>query len=564
MPGAGWGDWPLLLAVDSSARELARIEGELRRAFGSDYRVRGELSADEAVTTLRGAHARDERVAVVLVDDSFPAESRAEIFATARTLHPIARRALLVPWGAWSRKSSAHTILRGIAVGDFGYYVLKPWTSRDDFFRRTVAEFVQEWSREDVANDREVVVVAARHSARGYAINDLLTRNGIPHTYRDRESEGGRAVLEFTGHVADRVVVWMPAIGGVCLAEPTDAEVLAAWGIPTALPEADRDVDVLLVGAGPAGLGAAVVAASEGLRTVVVEREAIGGQAGSSSLIRNYLGFSRGLSGAELAQRGYQQAWVFGARFVVTREVSRVSRLGDRFAAVVSDVGEIRAQTVVVCSGVSYRRLGVPAVERLSGMGVYYGASVSSAQALTGLAAAIVGAGNSAGQAALHLARYCTSVHLVVRAPDLGTKMSAYLVEAIDAQPVIQVHLSSEVVDASGDGRLDGVTIRNHGTAEARSVPVSGLFVMIGANPSTDWLPVEVRRDALGYILTGSDAEASGSWTQERHPYPHETTVPGVFAVGDVRFGSVKRVASAAGEGSVVVSEIHQLLSTPT
>ncbi len=562
MPESDWGDWPLLLAVDSNARELGRIEGELRRAFGSDFRVRGELVPEDAVRTLRGAHERGERVAVVLVDDAFSAEARAEIFATVRKLHPDARRALLVPWGAWSNAASAHTILRGIAVGDISYYVLKPWISRDEFFHRTIAEFVQEWSRSDPTNPREVEVVAAQHSSRGYAVNDLLTRNGIPHAHHDRESDLGRAVLERVGQASGQVVVWMPAIGGLCLVDPTDAEILEAWGIPTTLPEQDRDVDLLLVGAGPAGLAAAVSAASEGLRTLVVEQQAIGGQAGSSSLIRNYLGFSRGLSGAELAQRGYQQAWVFGARFLLTREVSRLRRDRGLFVAGVADVGDVRTRAVVVCSGVSYRRLNVPALERFSGTGVYYGASVSGAQALTGLSAAVVGAGNSAGQAALHLARYCKSVHLVVRASDLRTSMSAYLIDAIDAQPIIQIHLNSEVVDGTGDGRLELITIQTHDTADIQLVPIDGLFVMIGARPRTEWLPPEVQRDPSGFLVTGSDAESSGSWNLDRHPYPHETTVPGIFAVGDVRSGSVKRVASAVGEGSVVVSEVHQFLAT--
>ena len=557
-----WGDRPLLLAVGADARQLGRIEAELQRAFGADFRVRGELAAEDAIKTLHGARQRQERTAVVLVDDAFPDEARAEIFSTARTLHPNARRALLVAWGAWAHPESAQKILRSMAVGDISYYVLQPWTTPDELFHRTIAEFVQEWSRSEPANFREVVVVAAQHTGRAYAVSDLMNRNGIPHAFRQRASELGQSVLAEIGYPEGEVVVWMPAIGGTCLVDPTDAEILEAWGIPTTLTGVDRQFDLLVIGGGPAGLAAAVYASSEGIRTLVVEREAIGGQAGTSSLIRNYLGFSRGLSGAELAQRGYQQAWVFGARFVVTREVEELTpQSPGGFLAQITNVGEVTARAAVISTGVSYRRLGIPSLEELSGHGVYYGASVSAAHALTGLDAAVVGAGNSAGQAALHLARYCASVHLIVRASNLGDSMSAYLFDAICAMPVIKVHVNTEVVGGHGNGQLDGVTIRDSSNGQERQLPLASLFVMIGARPRTDWLPLEVARDGYGFLFTGAEAAASDSWTLSRLPQPHETTIPGLFAVGDVRSGSVKRVASAVGEGSVVVSEIHQFLS---
>src|SRR4029450_5499680 len=368
-----WGDRPLLLAVDADARLLGRIEGELQRAFGADFRVRGELLPEDAVRTLQGARHRQERVAVVLVDDSLPPPPRPEIFETARGLHPNARRALLVPWGAWAHPESAQKILRSIAVGRMSYYVRKPAITPDELFHRVVAEFVQEWSRSEPANFREVIVVASQQNGRAYAVSDLLGRNGIPHAFRSRDSELGRSVLEDLGHPEGDLVVWMPAIGGTQLIDPTDAEILEAWGIPTTLKDVDRDFDLLVVGAGPAGLGAAVYASSEGIRTVVVEREAIGGQAGMSSLIRNYLGFSRGLSGAELVQRGYQQAWVFGARFVVTREVERLTPQKGGFLAQIGDVGEAWTRAVVISTGVSYRRIGVPTLEQLGGQGGYYG-----------------------------------------------------------------------------------------------------------------------------------------------------------------------------------------------
>jgi len=558
-----WGDRPLLLAVEADARQLARIEGELQRAFGADFRVRGELVPEDALRALHGAKDRRERAAVVLVDESFPDDARAKIFETARTLHPNAKRALLVAWGAWAHPESAQKILRSMAVGDISYYVLKPWITPDVLFHRVIAEFVMEWSRSEPANMREVVVVAAQHSGRAYAVSDLLSRNGVPHTFRSRTSDLGQKVLEEIDNPDGEVAVWMPAIGGTHLVDPTDAEILEAWGIPTSLSDVERTFDLLVVGAGPAGLGTAVYASSEGVRTVVVEREAIGGQAGSSSLIRNYLGFSRGLSGAELVQRGYQQAWVFGARFVVTREVDRLTPEGGGFLAHIGNVGDISARAVVISTGVSYRRIGVPSLEELSGQGVYYGSSVSAAQALAGLSAGIVGAGNSAGQAALHLARYCASVHLIARGRRLEDSMSAYLVDAISAMPMIKVYVNTEVVDGHGEGQLEWVTLRDRTNGHEQHLPLASLFVMIGARPLTDWLPAEVERDPNGFLYTGAEAGSCSSWNLPRSPHPHETTVPGVFAVGDVRSGSVKRVASAVGEGSVAVSEIHQFLSTP-
>ena len=563
MTGGDWGsDRALLLAVDADFHQLGRIEGELSRGFGADYRVRGELSSEDALRTLRDAHRRHERVAVVLVDETISDDGRSRIFAMARSLHPNARRALLVAWGAWAQAESAQRILRGIARGDISYYVLKPWTRRDEFFRRTIAEFLLEWSRADPGDLREVVVVAEQHSGRAYEVGELLSRNGIPHMFSTRASTVGQEAWQTVGGPQAEVVVWMRAIGGTCLVDPTDAEILDAWGIPTSLPETDREFDLLVIGAGPAGLAAAVYGASEGIRTLVVEGSAIGGQAGASSLIRNYLGFARGLSGAELAQRGYQQAWVFGARFLLTRQVQHLAQEGHDFLAQVGDVGTVRARSVIISCGVSYQRLGVRNLEDLNGKGVHYGTGVTAAQALTGLQVGVVGAGNSAGQAVLHLARYCAAAHLLVRGNDLGRSMSAYLVDAIRAQPAVKVHLNAEVLDGGGVGKLEFVVLHDRVTGQDQRLSLESLFVMIGAQPHTDWLPPEVARDERGFVVTGAESAASGRWGLERAPLPHETTVPGVFAIGDVRRGTVKRVAAAVGEGSVVVSEIHEFLAT--
>jgi thioredoxin reductase (NADPH) len=553
---------PILLVVDVDPMQLDRLEAALQRNFGSDYRVRGELTAEDALRLMRSAAELGHRVAVLLVDQALQESQRSELFSCARNLHPDARRALLIEWGAWADHGTANAILTAMAVGDISYYVLKPWAERDELFHRTVAEFVQEWSRAEGTDLREVIVIANRHSARGHAVRNMLVRNGIPSAFRERGSHLAHVALEEIDVDASstEVLVWMPAIKGTVLHDPSDTEIAEAWGIRTTLPPGSREFDVLVVGAGPGGLAAAVYASSEGLRTLVVERESIGGQAGSSSLIRNYLGFSRGVSGSELAQRGYQQAWVFGADFVLMRNVERIKAEGTGFVVEIGDLGAVFARSVVLCTGVSYRRLGIPELEALSGAGVYYGASVSEARGLTGLHAVVVGGGNSAGQAVLHLARYCERVTLVVRAARLEDGMSSYLVDAIDAAPSVSVRTSSQIVSGEGDGRLEAVSVRHRVTGAEETVAADGLFVMIGAQPHTDWLPDSVARDRYGFVLAGADVATCGGWPLERPPQPYETTLPGLFAVGDVRRGSVKRVASAVGEGSVVVSQLHEHL----
>ncbi|HET7660201.1 MAG TPA: FAD-dependent oxidoreductase [Oryzihumus sp.] len=557
---------PLILAVDADPASLSRIETALQRRFGADFRVRGELSSADALRLLEGALDRGEPVAVVLADQWLPGLSGAELLARLRVLHPDARRALLVEWGAWAHRPTAEAILRAMALGDISYYVLKPWTSPDELFVRTVSEFVQEWSRSAVTTEREVVVVAGRHDPRAHGVRSLLTRNGIPHAFLERGSEEGIATLrriavESAEDESGPTVVWMPALGGTVLEDPTDADICEAWGISTTLEPDEGRFDALVVGAGPAGLAASVYGASEGLRALTVERESLGGQAGSSSLIRNYLGFSRGLSGAELAQRGYQQAWVFGARFVLTREVTAVRPVDGGFVASLTGVGDVTATTVVLASGVSYRRLGIPDLEALTGAGVYYGASVSEAHGLTGLHAVVVGGGNSAGQAALHLQRYAAHVTLVVRSGALSEGMSTYLSGEIEASARITVRTNAEVVGGGGAGWLQEVRVADLTSGEAETVRADGLFVMIGAEPRTDWLPEQVARDRRGFVLCGADALAAGAWPLERPPLPYETSLPGFFAVGDVRAGSVKRVANAVGEGSVVVSQLHEYLA---
>ena len=351
-------------------------------------------------------------------------------------------------------------------------------------------------------------------------------------------------------------------LDGRALADPTNEQVAEACGLPTRL--ARSDFDLVIVGAGPAGLASAVYAGSEGLQTLVVERETIGGQAGSSSLIRNYLGFARGVSGAELTMRAYQQAWVFGVDFLMMREVTSLRPAAGVLGVTLSGGEEVTARAVVVATGVTYRRLGIAALEELTGAGVFYGASVAEAQALAGEQVYVVGGGNSAGQAAVHLSRHAQRVTLLVRGESLATGMSRYLIDEIEAATNIDVLLATEVVGGGGAGRLQRLVLIDRRTGYSRSVAAAALFVLVGAQPHTSWLPADVARDRWGFVLTGADAhdsEAGPGWTLSRPPLALETSLPGVFAVGDVRHRSIKRVASAVGDGAVVVGQVHEHLA---
>jgi thioredoxin reductase (NADPH) len=496
-------------------------------------------------------------VALVLADQWMPDLTGEDFLARAKALFPDAKRALLIDFGAWGDRNTADAMLRAMAAGRMDYYVLKPWRRADEYFHRTITEFLQEWERATSASPQEVAVICERRSQRSHQLRDLLARNGVPHVVHETDSAEGRRMLAEAGLEGTREPVVL-LVGGGLLVNPTNAELADSYGVSTTL-EGRSDFDVAVVGAGPAGLAAAVYASSEGLDTLVVERESIGGQAGSSSRIRNYLGFARGVSGSELAQRAYQQAWIFGARFLHTRAVTALRSRGGRHVLTLSDGSEASAAAVVLATGISYRRLGIPGLDEWLGTGVFYGASVSEARAHAGQEVYVVGGGNSAGQAAVHLSRYAARVTLVCRRGSLVETMSSYLIDEIDAADNIEVRPRSEVAGCSGDGLLEAITLRDSISGDSETVPAAALFVLIGAEPHTSWLPTAICRDSWGYLLSGPDLP-SGSWPLARPPLMLETSLPGVFAVGDVRNGSTKRVASAVGEGSVVIEQVHQLL----
>jgi thioredoxin reductase (NADPH) len=556
---------PVILVAVRDEAACAVVAAELERRYAADYAVRAVRSVAEAAAALEPLRAGGGTLALLLADDPGARTDGSTVFALARRAFPDARRGLLVEWGAWADRATAEAVLHLMAVGQIDYYVIRPWRSPDEYFHRTVTEFLLEWERAVGGRPREVTVVADVNSPRAHELRSLLSRNGVPHAFFDAASAEGRALLDRVGAGAHGGVPVVLRHDGSVLRDPSNAELARSYGVQTELPDAG-EVDVAIVGAGPAGLAAAVYAASEGLSTLVLEREAIGGQAGSSSLIRNYLGFSRGISGAELAQRAYQQAWVFGATFAHTREAVGLRAGDDRLVLTVAPGVEVPARAVVLATGVSYRRIGVPELEALMGAGVFYGASVSEAKALSGRVVHVVGGGNSAGQAALHLVRYAREVSLLVRGASLAESMSQYLVDQLTAAGV-RVELGVEVVgggDWKGSGHLDTLVLRDRRSGTEREEASDAVFVLIGAAPRTEWLPPEVLRDRWGYVLAGDDVLAEGgrrAWPLDRPPRPLETSMPGVFVVGDARRRSVKRVASAVGEGSVVISQVHEHLA---
>jgi thioredoxin reductase (NADPH) len=560
---------PVLLAVDDNPGARERIAAELRRRYATDYRIFCESTSAGAKARLEELRHNGDEVAVVLADLWLlggPDDTGPRLLACVRDLHPRAKRVLLIDWGAWRYDETSEAIKDAMALGHIDYYLMKPWRSPDEFFHRTISEFIHEWSRHNTFLRQEVEVVA-QWTPRVHEMVSLLARNGVPHAFHPCDSDEGRELLAEHGiGDTDKPVVFL--LGGEPLVDPTNEELVNAYGVRTRLPRAERDFDLIVVGAGPAGLAASVYGASEGLRTLTIERESIGGQAGASSLIRNYLGFSRGVSGAELAQRAYQQAWVFGTRFLLAHAVTGMRLEDGRHVIELDDEEEVTARALILATGVEYRRLETPGIDELTGAGVYYGASAAEARQFAGQDVYIVGGGNSAGQAAMHLSRYARKVYIAVRGPTLATTMSEYLrfmVES-DEQPNVHVLYNTQVVECSGRGRLEQLVLRDSGRGKTRTVPAGGLFVMIGARPRTDWLSPEIEVDELGYVKTGPDAIQAK--LSRNLPIPEgrviqqlETCVPGVFAVGDLRHNAVRRVASAVGEGSVVVRQVLDYLA---
>jgi thioredoxin reductase (NADPH) len=551
-------DVPGLLVVDGADGDLRLVAHALERRFGADYRVLTAAAPADALDLLARLAREGAPVALMAADLQLPDMDGVEFLRRAHVLHPHAARAVFVAMGY----STAHggptdPLLRALALGQIDFPILKGWVSPEEWLYPQVQEALSAWAIAHRPRHEHIQLVGDQWSPRSHDLRDLLTRNTVPFGFYAADSDEGRRLLAERGLDAARLPVAILFDGRV-LVDPDDRALAQAFGVQTR-PGA-QVYDVAIVGAGPAGLAAALYGASEGLRTVVIEPRALGGQAGSSSRIRNYLGFPRGVSGTELTARAYEQARMFGAEFVFSQRAVALGVRGNERVVILSDEAEAIARAVVIATGVAYRRLGIPALDRLVGMGVFYGAAAAEARGLAGEHVVVVGAGNSAGQAALHLARFAARVTILARGKSLASSMSDYLIRELAMATRIDVRLQTRVVDGSGQDRLEAVAVEDAQTGQREDLPAAAMFVLIGAEPRTDWLRDTLQRDGAGYVATGRDVSADG-WPLDRSPMLLEASVPGVFAVGDVRQGSVKRVAAAVGEGSVVIGSVHQYVA---
>jgi thioredoxin reductase (NADPH) len=548
---------PILLTVDDDpdvSRSLAR---DLRQQYGEAYRIRRAESGPAALDALKELRLRDEKVGLLLADHRMPEMTGVEFLEQAQQFYPKARRVLLTAY------ADTDAAIAAINRADVHYYLLKPWDPPQEKLYPVLDDLLEDWKMQDrLKSDDRVRVVGHRWSAPSHEVKDFLTRNQVPFRWLelDRDAEAS-TLLAANGGDTDHLPLVITD-GGRALQAPSMVEVADALGLLStpSLPF----YDLIVIGGGPAGLGAAVYSASEGLGTVLVEREAIGGQAGQSSRIENYLGFPSGIAGGDLARRASSQARRFGAEMLLTSEVLSLEVCGPARVVRLANGSQLSAHAVLLTTGVDYRRLAVPGLDALTGSGVYYGAAASEAQSCRGEDVYIVGGANSAGQAAVFFARTARSVTIIVRGKGLERSMSHYLVQQIADLPNVRVRASSEVVGARGGSHLEGLTIADRDAGTEEEVEASWLFVFIGAAPCTDWLGKEVMRDENGFVLTGpdllSDGQLPADWPLDRQPYFLETSVPGVFAAGDVRGQSVKRVASAVGEGAMAVTLVHRYL----
>ncbi len=545
----------VILAVDDDPQVLAAVARDLRARYGRDYALVRAGSGEEALEALDELRASGDTVALFVVDQRMPHMTGTEFLAQAKPHFPAAKTVLLTAY------ADTDAAIEAINEVDLDHYLLKPWAPPEERLYPIVDELLDDWVAANPPPYSGVRVIDTRWSPHGHEIKDFLARNRVPYRFYDMEKDPeARSMVEAAQAELPMVVL----SDGTTLSQPDVRSLASAVGLQV---EAKGDLyDLVVVGAGPAGLGAGVYAASEGLRTALIERAATGGQAGTSSRIENYLGFPSGISGSELARRASSQALRFGAEILTGPEVLGVE-VGEPVKTVIlSDGRRVETRAVVVASGMSIRRLGVESVEALVGAGVYYGAAPSEAAAYRDEHVYVVGGANSAGQAAMMLSTTAARVTVILRGTSLGKRMSQYLVDRIESAPNIDVVLRSHIVRAEGEGHLEKLVLADVDTEEETTVATSGLFIFIGAAPHSDFLDGVVRRSSRGFILTGPDLQVEGQWPPEwpleRDPYPLETSVPGIFAAGDVREGAVRRVATAVGQGAVAVTLVHQYLAT--
>ncbi|GAA2644698.1 FAD-dependent oxidoreductase [Dactylosporangium fulvum] len=546
---------PAILTVDDDPAVSRSVARDLRRQYGEEYRIVRADSGQEALDTLKELKLRGEQVAVLLADYRMPGMNGLQFLEAAMDLFPRARRVLLTAY------ADTDAAIQAINIVDLDHYLLKPWHPPEEKLYPVIDAMLEAWK---TAPDRpipDVKIVGHRWSAPSFRVRDFLARNMVSYRWFTTDDAEGQRLLAAAGVTGTDVPLVITPEGKTLVA-PSEAELAVHVGLTTT-PAADF-YDLVVVGGGPAGLGAAVYGASEGLRTVLLEERATGGQAGQSSRIENYLGFPDGVSGAQLTDRARRQAIKFGAELLTACRVTKLAVQGSARVLHFEDGTTVAAHSVILATGVSYRRLGAPGLADFHGRGVYYGSASTEAPSCTDQDVYIVGGANSAGQAAMFFSRYARRVHLIIRAPGLETSMSQYLIEQISAVPNIEVHPCTEVTAAHGDEHLERIELRPVDGGPSRTVDASWLFIFIGAEPRTDWLDGVVERDDRGFVLTGPDLLTGESrpqgWQLARDPYHLECSVPGVFAAGDVRADSVKRVASAVGEGAMAVSLVHRYL----
>jgi thioredoxin reductase (NADPH) len=545
---------PVILAVDDDASVLEAVVQDLRRKYGENYRILRASSGQAALEATEELGRRGDSVALFLSDQRMPGMTGIELLEKTMALFPDAKRALLTAY------ADTEAAIRAINAARIHYYLTKPWDPPEEKLYPIVDDLLDSWCSTYRAPFEGLRVIGARYGLRDHQVRDFLTKNYVPYVWMDPEvsAEGRELLARHKLEDAKMPVLLFP--DGSYLVQPGQAELAERIGLRT---QSQSDFyDLVILGAGLAGLAAAVYGASEGLRTLVIEQEAPGGQAGSSSSIENYLGFPNGLQGAELARRAYQQASRFGAEFLMQRAVGIHTENGYHFVRL-GDQASVSAQACLIATGVNWRRLPVPGLERLVGSGVYYGAALAEAKSCSGEEVFLIGGANSAGQAAMYFSRYARRVVMIVRAPSLEKSMSKYLIDEIARESNIEIWTQTVLVEVMGDTHLQCIRVR--GPQGERTVPATGLFIFIGAQPDTEWLSEAVLRDEHGFVLSGPQlkgkSEFSRNWNKPREPYLLETSVPGLFAAGDVRYGSVKRAASAVGEGSIAVQFIHQYMA---
>jgi thioredoxin reductase (NADPH) len=551
---------PILLSVDDDSDVLRAIERDLRSQYGADYRVIGSDSPDGALDLLKQLKVRNDSVALLLADQRMPKMDGVAFLQEATHIYPEAKRALLTAY------ADTNAAISAINQAGINYFFLKPWDPPAEHLYPQLNDLLEDWQASYRPAFQGIRVLGTRWSPKSYELRDFLARNHVPYQWIDVEGSANdpetKRLVEALGDEASSLpVVLFP--DGTKLLESLPADVAQKVGLRTRAQTSFYDLAI--VGGGPAGLAAAVYGASEGLHTVMIEREAPGGQAGMSSRIENYLGFPTGLSGNDLARRAVVQAQRFGVEILSPQEVVGVRLEGSYRIIKLADASEISCHALMIASGVQWRKLDAPGIDRLQGAGVYYGGGATEALSCKGEEVYVIGGANSAGQAAMNFAKYAKHVVMLVRGSSLASTMSQYLIDQIKEMPNIQVWANASLVEAHGDMHLEEISVMCSDTNQVERVSASSMFIFIGALPRTDWLGDLIERDERGFLLAGPDLIRNGKrpkgWSLDRDPFLLETNIPGIFAVGDVRHGSVKRVASGVGEGSVAVQFIHQYLS---